>query len=121
MKTVLVVDDSAFMRSLIKKHVSELDVTIVGEAEDGKAAFEMYVELMPDIVTLDLAMLEHDGVEALRKIMEHNPKAIVIVISSTTDQDTVTTDVMEMGAYKVITKPNFKDDLIKAIHEIENK
>ena len=121
MKTILVVDDSSFMRTLVKKSVSELDVTIVGEAEDGKVAYEKYIELMPDIVTLDLAMVEHDGIEALKKIIKHNPKAKVIVISSTTDQDMVSEQVKEMGAFAIITKPNIKDDLISAIQKIENE
>jgi len=121
MKTILIVDDSSFMRTLVKKSISELDITIVGEAEDGKAAYEKYIELMPDIVTLDLAMVEHDGVEALRKIMEHNPKAKVIVVSSTTNQDQVFEQVTNLGAFAVITKPNIKDALVNAIREIESE
>ena len=115
MKTMLVVDDSAFMRKLIIKSVAELDVTVVAEAENGKIAVEKYVELEPDIVTLDIAMLEHNGIEALKKIKEHNPDATVIIISSTTDQDIIADDVMALGAHSIITKPNFKDELIEAI------
>ena len=118
MKSVLVVDDSAFMRSLVKKSIEGLDVTITGEAEDGKVAFEKYVELKPDIVTLDLAMLEHDGVEALRKIMQHDPDAKVIVVSSTTKQANVVDEVMSLGAYTIVNKPNIKDGLIQAVKEI---
>jgi len=118
MKTILVVDDSSFMRSLVKKSVAELDVQVVGEAEDGKIAFEKYLELEPDIVTLDLAMLEHDGIEALKKIKQHNPQANVIVVSSTTKQPNVVDEVMSLGAYSVINKPNIKDDLIRAVGEI---
>jgi len=118
MITILIVDDSAFMRSLIKKAVAGLDVTVVGEAEDGKIAVEKYIELMPDVVTLDLAMLEYDGIEALKKIMQHNPEAKVIVISSTTDQESVVAEVMDLGAYTIINKPHIKDDLINAINEI---
>jgi len=116
---MLIVDDSAFMRALIKKSVSELDVSIIGEADDGKAAVEKYIELKPDVVTLDLAMIEHDGIEALQKIMKHNPKAKVIIVSSTTDQDSVTEDVLRMGAFAVVNKPNIKGGIISAIKEIE--
>jgi len=121
MKTILVVDDSSFMRTLVKKAVADLDVTIVGEAEDGRVAFEKYAELKPDIVTLDLAMVEYDGIEALKNIISHDPNAKIIVISSTTDQDTVADDVKKLGAFAVITKPNIKDSLIEAIHAIENE
>ena len=121
MKSILVVDDSAFMRSLIKKSIDGLDVSVAGEAEDGKEAFEKYIELLPDIVTLDLAMMEHDGVEALKKIKQHNPDVDIIVISSTTKQPEVVDQVMSLGAYTVINKPNIKDDLIRTIKEIENR
>ena len=121
MKTVLVVDDSTFMRSLIKKCMDELGINVAGEAEDGKIAFEKYVELEPDIVTLDLAMLEHDGIDALRKIKQHNPDAKVIVISSTTNQPNVVDEVMSLGAYTIINKPNIKDALIRAVNEIKGE
>jgi len=121
MKTILIVDDSSFMRTLVKKSIAGLDVTIVGEAEDGRVAFEMYAELKPDIVTLDLAMVEYDGIEALKNIINHDPDAKIIVISSTTDQDTVAEEVMNLGAYAVITKPNIKDALVDAINKIENE
>jgi len=118
MKTVLIVDDSAFMRNLIKKHLSEIDVRIVGEAEDGKEAVDKYLELKPDIVTLDLAMFEIGGIEALEQIMNHDPKAKVIIVSSTTKQDSTISDVMSLGACTVIDKPIVKEDLLGAFKEI---
>ena len=118
MKTVLVVDDSAFMRNMIKKHISELDVTVVGEAEDGKVAVEKFLELKPDIITLDLAMHDHDGVEALKEMKKHDPEAKVVVLSSTTDQDSVADEVTELGAYAVLNKPIVKEDLIATLSEL---
>jgi len=121
MKTILVVDDSAFMRSMIKKHISELDVTVVGEAEDGKEAVEKYIELKPDYVTLDLAMIEHDGIEALREIKQHDPEAKVIIVSSTTDQEAVVAEVLDLGALTVLNKPIIKDDLLGVLKELINE
>jgi len=121
MKTVLVVDDSAFMRNMIKKHISETDLVVVGEAEDGKDAVEKFIELKPDIVTLDLAMIEHDGIEALREIMQHNPDAKVVVVSSTTDQEDIIAEVNELGACGVINKPIIKDDFLAALNELINE
>jgi len=121
MKTILVVDDSSFMRTLVKKAVADLDVKIVGEAEDGRVAFEKYAELKPDIVTLDIAMVEYDGIEALKNIIDLDPQAKIIIISSTTDQDTVADELKALGAFAVITKPNIKDSLIEAIQEIEKE
>ena len=121
MKTLLVVDDSAFMRNMIKKHISELDITVVGEAEDGKEAVEKYIELKPDIVTLDLAMLDHDGIEALKEIKEYDPEAKVIIVSSTTDQDTIVDEVLDLGALAVLNKPIIKDDLVATLIDLINE
>jgi len=115
MKTVLVVDDSGFMRTLIKKHLKFLDVAVVGEAEDGKVAIEKYIELKPDIVTLDLAMLDHDGIEALEGIMAHDPKAKVIIVASTAGQSSVVDEAKALGAYTIISKPLKDDELVNAI------
>jgi len=121
MKTVLVVDDSAFMRNMIKKHISELDITVVGEAEDGKEAVAKYIEFKPDIVTLDLAMIDHDGIEALREIKQHDPEAKIVIVSSTTDQDSIIDEVNELGALAVLNKPIVKDDLVATLLEIINE
>jgi len=121
MKTVLVVDDSAFMRNLIKKHISEIDVTVIGEAEDGKEAIDMYIELKPDIVTLDLAMLEYGGIYALKEIIKHDPDAKIIVVSSTTDQDKVAYEAMDAGARTIINKPIIKEDLLGVFNELINE
>ena len=118
MKTVLVVDDSEFMRTLIKKNISGLDVEVIGEAEDGKIALEKYIELKPDIVTLDLAMQEHGGLEALEKIMQHNPDAKVIIVCSTAGQGTVTDEATALGAYAIVKKPiigNVLVDVFKSL------
>jgi len=110
-KTVLVVDDSEFMRTLIKKNISGLDVEVIGEAENGKVALEKYIELKPDIVTLDLAMQEYGGLEALEKIMLHNPDAKVIIVCSTAGQGEVIDKATELGAYAIVKKPLKNDEL----------
>ena len=118
MKTVLVVDDSEFMRKLIKKNISGLDVSVIGEAEDGKIAVEKYLELKPDIVTLDLAMHEHGGIEALEKIMQHDPEAKVVIVCSTAGQNTVIDEAKALGACAIVNKPlknNELEDVIKGL------
>ena len=112
MKTVLIVDDSEFMRTLIKKKISDLDLSVIGEAGDGKIAVEKYIELKPDIVTLDLAMQEHDGIEALKKIMQHNPDAKVIIVCSTGGQGSVIDEAKALGAYSIVNKPIKDDELV---------
>jgi len=114
MKTVLIVDDSEFMRTLIKRKISGLDINVVGEAGDGKVALEKYIELKPDIVTLDLAMEEHGGIEALEKIKQHNPDAKVIVVCSTGGQSTALDQANALGAHAIVQKP-LKDDTLTDI------
>jgi len=114
MKTVLVVDDSSFMRTLIKKNINDLDVEVIGEAEDGKDALDKYIELKPDIVTLDLAMQEHGGLEALEKIMQHDPDAKVIIVCSTAGQGSVIEQATELGARAIVKKPLMNNDLAEA-------
>jgi len=121
MKTILIVDDSEYMRTLIKKHIAELDVGVVGEAENGKVAVEKYLELRPDIVTLDLAMIDYCGIDALKEIMQHDPNAKVVIVSSTGDQDLVVDEAKALGARAIINKPINKPELLDAIEKLINE
>ena len=121
MKTVLIVDDSVFMRNMIKKYLRDLDVKVVGEAEDGRVAVEKYIELNPDIVTLDLAMFVYDGIKALKEILDHDPNASVIIVSSTADQESVIDEAMDLGARTVLNKPISKEELIGVFNELINE
>jgi len=121
MKTILIVDDSGFMRNLIKKCISELDISVVGEAENGKVALEKYIELSPDIVTLDLAMADHDGTGALKAIIQHDPNAKVVVVSSTADSAIVINETLSLGAHTVLNKPIDKSKLTEIIAGLINE
>src|SRR5690625_7886327 len=81
-KTVLIVDDAAFMRMMIKDILNKNDFEVVGEAENGVQAVEQYKELQPDLVTMDITMPEMDGIAALKEIKQMNPSAIVIMCSA---------------------------------------
>ena len=118
MKTVLVVDDSDFMRTLIKRNISALDISVIGEASDGKIAYEKYLELKPDIVTLDLAMQEHNGIDALKKIKQHDPEAKVIIVCSTGGQGPIIDEAKALGACAVINKPLKDDELVNAMKKL---
>jgi len=118
MKTVLVVDDSSFMRTLIKRNIGDLDISVVGEAENGKVAVEKYIELKPDIVTLDLAMNEYDGIGALKEIKKLNPDANVIIVCSTGGQGPIIDEAKALGACAIINKPIKDDELVNAIKSL---
>ena len=82
MANVLVVDDAAFMRMTIKKMLESEGHKVVGEAGNGVEAVQKYTELQPDVVTLDITMPEMNGVDALKRIKEYDPKAKVIMCSA---------------------------------------
>jgi two-component system chemotaxis response regulator CheY len=118
---MLIVDDSEFMRSLIKRSVRGHDINVIGEAEDGITGVEKYKEHMPDIVTMDLAMYEGNGTEALKAIMLYNPEANVIVVSSTAGQKPVADKAMALGAKAVLEKGFIQSDLVHCIQNILKK
>ena len=81
-KRILIVDDAAFMRMMIKDILTKNDYEVVGEAENGLKAIEKYKDLRPDLVLMDITMPELDGIQAVRLIMEHDAKAKVVLCRS---------------------------------------
>lgn len=111
---VLVVDDAAFMRMMIKDILEKNGYEVVGEAADGAEAYEKYVELKPDIVTMDITMPEVDGIAALKKIREYDPNAKVIMCSAM-GQQAMVIDAIQAGAKDFIVKPFQADRVLEAI------
>ena len=118
MKTMLIVDDSEFMRSFIKKYVSELDIDVIAEAEDGATGYEKYVEFMPDFVTMDLAMYDENGLDVLKKIMAKNPNAKVIIISSIAGQEMIAKNAIALGAKGIIDKSKMQIKIKEVIGKL---
>lgn len=104
MSSVLIVDDAKFMRVTLSNLLSSHGFTIVGMAENGQEALELYKELNPDIVTLDITMPVMDGLEALKHIMEYDPNAKVVMCSAMGQQKLVV-EAIELGAKDFIVKP----------------
>lgn len=111
---ILVVDDAAFMRMMIKDILTKNGFEVVGEASDGAQAFEKYQELRPDLVTLDITMPEMDGIEALKKIRGVDPTARVIMCSAM-GQQAMVIDAIQAGAKDFIVKPFQADRVIEAV------
>ncbi|MFO0839660.1 MAG: response regulator [Phycisphaerae bacterium] len=111
---VLIVDDAAFMRFLIKDILVKLGHQVVGEAGDGEQACAMYDSLQPDLVTLDLIMPKKSGLDALRDIRQKHPKARVVVISAV-EQRQPLMDALKLGATDYLVKPFEKDRVVEAI------
>ncbi|QHS22258.1 response regulator [Virgibacillus sp. MSP4-1] len=113
---VLIVDDAAFMRMMIKDILEKNDFEVVGEAQDGNQAVEKYKELQPDLVTLDITMPEKDGITALKEIKESNPDAKIIMCSAM-GQQAMVIDAIQAGAKDFIVKPFQSDRVIEAINK----
>jgi len=109
LETLLIVDDAAFMR-LNLKNILKDKYEIVGEAENGIEAVEMYKEENPDFVTMDITMPEMDGLEAIKAIMDIDPEAQIIVCSAMGQQKMVI-QAIDAGAQDFIVKP-FKDERV---------
>jgi two-component system chemotaxis response regulator CheY len=114
MRNILVVDDAAFMRAMIKNMLVKNGYNIVGEAENGSVGVEKYKELSPDIITLDITMPEMDGIAALKEIMKINPSANVVMVSAMGQEGLVKESIIS-GAKGFIVKPFKEDKLMSAL------
>ena len=112
---VMVVDDSTFMRNMLKNLITQFGAQVVGEAVDGNDAVVKYGQLRPDLVFMDIMMPNKNGLDALKDIIKADKNAKVIMCTSV-GQDKVTTEAVESGASDFIVKP-FKPEDIKGVIE----
>ncbi len=117
MASILIVDDAAFMRMMIKDILSKNNYQIAGEAANGIEAIERYKELKPDLVTMDITMPEKDGIEAVKEIKKIDPNAKVIMCSAMGQQSMVI-DAIQSGAKDFIVKPFQADRVLEAIKKV---
>lgn len=115
-KRILIVDDAAFMRMMIKDILSKNGFEVVGEAQDGAQAIEKYKELEPDLITMDITMPEMDGITALKEIKKINSEAIIIMCSAM-GQQAMVIDAIQAGAKDFIVKPFQSDRVLEAIQK----
>lgn len=118
-KNILIVDDAAFMRMKLKDILEKNGFSVVGEAQNGIEAVQLYQEVKPDLVTMDITMPEMDGIEALKKIKEVNPEAKIIMCSAMGQQGMVM-DAIRAGAIDFIVKPFDTTRVIKSISKVAN-
>lgn len=126
--TVLIVDDSAFMRkSLSIMLQSDPGISVVATARNGQEGFDLAKSLRPDIITLDVEMPVMDGLTALKKIMTECPTSVIMISSITTEGAQATLKALELGAVDFVPKElsyvsvsisNIKEDLITKVKEI---
>ncbi|MBP3949604.1 response regulator [Bacillus suaedae] len=117
MASVLIVDDAAFMRMMIKDILSKNGFEIAGEAANGAEAIEKFKEVSPDLVTMDITMPEMDGIQALKEIRKIDSGAKVIMCSAMGQQSMVI-DAIQSGAKDFIVKPFQADRVLEAIKKV---
>ena len=113
-KRILVVDDAAFMRMMVKDILTKGGYEVVGEAENGAVAVQRYEELKPDLVTLDITMPEMDGLEALKAIKAKDASAVVVMCSAM-GQQAMVIESIQAGAKDFIVKPFQADRVLEAV------
>lgn len=107
----LVVDDSAFMRNMMKGILEDMNFDNIYEGENGQEAIELHKEKQPDLVTLDIVMDEMSGIDALEEIKKQDDQVKVIMVSAV-GQDQMIEEAQELGAETFVDKP-FDEDEVK--------
>jgi len=117
---VLIVDDSLIIRQTIQKHLTGYNIEVVGTAENGRAAMEIFKKTNPDVVTLDITMPEIDGLTVLQKMLDINKSVKVMVVTALSDKSTGLKSI-QLGAISFLPKPftesKFKDSFASLIGE----
>lgn len=116
-KNILIVDDAAFMRMMIKDILSKNGYIVIGEAENGAKAVEKYNELRPDLVIMDITMPEMDGIEAVKAIKGIDGSANIIMCSAM-GQQAMVIESIQAGAKDFIVKPFQAERVIEAVSKV---
>lgn len=116
-KTILIVDDAAFMRMMIRDILTKNGYEVIGEAENGAKALEKYKELNPDLVIMDITMPEVDGIQAVKDIkkVDENSK---IIMCSAMGQQAMVIESIQAGAKDFIVKPFQPERVIEAVKKV---
>ena len=115
--TVLICDDTAFMRLMVSDILSKAGFEIVGEAETGTQAVEKYKALKPDLVTMDIVMPEMSGIDAARAICTDDPNAKIIMCSAI-GQQALVVEAIQAGAKDFVVKPFQASRVLEAVQRL---
>ncbi len=113
---ILIADDLAFMRMIQKEILGERGYAVVGEASDGIEVVEKYKSLKPDLVVLDITMPNMNGLEAMRRIFQIDPKARIIMCSALGQQKLIV-EAIQAGVKDFIVKPFKPERILSAIEK----
>ncbi len=114
---IMIVDDAALTRTILKDIFKPPEFEIVGEAKSGKEAVELYPKLKPDVITMDITMREMSGLDALKEIKSADPSAKIVMVSALGDEEFVK-KAIEYGADDFVVKPFSKEKLIETVKKV---
>ncbi len=117
MPKVLIVDDAAFMRVSIRNILIKNGFEVAGEAENGTVAVQKYMEVRPDVVTMDITMPEMNGLDALRAIRKEDPNAKVVMVSAL-GQEAMVRDAVMSGAKGFVVKPYKEEVIVETLRKL---
>jgi two-component system chemotaxis response regulator CheY len=113
-KRILIVDDSFYMRTMLKNMLTDAGYDVVGEAANGQQALEMAVATNPDLITLDVILPDNTGLDVLKGIRQQQPDAKVVMCSAV-GQETIVNEAIENGALAYIVKPFSEERVLEIV------
>ncbi len=116
-KKILLVDDAAFMRMMLKDTLSKNGYTNIIEAADGEIACNMYEEEKPDLIIMDITMPNKTGIDALRYIKAMDPDSKIIMCSAM-GQESMVVEAIKLGALDFIVKPFKPERILQIVNKI---
>lgn len=117
MAKILIVDDSKTSRKILRGILEENGHQVIGEAVNGEESIQKYMDLKPDITTMDITMPVMDGLEALKKIMDYDKNAKVVMVTAA-GQKAKMVDAIKYGAAEFLAKPFEADQIIDIINKV---
>jgi two-component system, chemotaxis family, chemotaxis protein CheY len=113
-KRIVVVDDSFYMRTMLKNMLTDAGYEVVGEAANGQTALDLVRETSPDLVTLDVILPDNTGLSVLKGIKQYKPDVKVIMVSAV-GQEVIVNEALEIGAQAYVVKPFSEEKVLEAI------
>lgn len=116
-KSVLIVDDSLYMRTIIKDALTEAGYTVIGQAATGETAIDMAIELQPDLITLDNILPDMLGLDILNVLRDEEIDSKIIMISAV-GQESIVEEGIKRGASQYLVKPFTSEQLIQSVKTV---